>query len=103
MAHFNGDAVVVLADEAEYSCRATLQSSTEQVSARTFTNTTRLPGLTNWSGTIDLGDDGAAWAVQEADEPRLRIGDRESGFTVPGGNVGTGVLRIKGSGTPPFD
>lgn len=101
MNHFDDDAVVVLADGAEYSCRATLQSSTEQVTGRTFTDTARLSGLTSWGGTIDLGDDGAAWAVQEADAPQLRIGDHASGFIVTGGNIGTGVLRIKGSGARP--
>ncbi|MFE9400117.1 hypothetical protein [Streptomyces flavidovirens] len=93
---------VVLADGVEYPCTANLEGGTEKVTAKSFADTSQVSGMTDWHGSIDLHSESAAYAVQQADDPQLRI-DRTSNFVVTGGNLGTGVLEINGSGAIPFD
>lgn len=103
MNSYDGDGVVV-ADGAAYPCRAKLRGKTERRAIRSFSGTTAVPGHQEWGGDINLlGDEEAAWAVQQAEDLRLRIGDRESGFVTTDGDIAVGTFAIKGNGPIPWN
>ncbi|MCG7523996.1 hypothetical protein MHW47_06010 [Streptomyces sp. OfavH-34-F] len=99
MDNFRGEATV-LADGAEYPCRATLWRRTEHVRSRSFGGLSSSQGLTIWGGTIKV--EGDVFAVQQAEDPQLSI-VRVSSFSIADGDLSEGVLRINGSGDAPFD
>ncbi|MGW7196181.1 hypothetical protein [Streptomyces chryseus] len=102
MREFRGDATVVLADGTEYLCQASLKAVTEHETATSFTGSEQVKGKTDWFGTISLGGQDAAFAVENDEDRQLRI-QRTSRFITNGGDMATGVLDISGSGDVPFD
>ncbi|MGW0821822.1 hypothetical protein [Streptomyces sp. NPDC002845] len=81
MTTYDGPATVI-ADGTEYEVTAQL------------TDTSR-----EWYGSLDVPDGAAAWAIFEADDTKLRIGDRDGDFIAKGGSPD---MTIQGSGRPPF-
>ncbi|MCL6733303.1 DUF4873 domain-containing protein [Streptomyces neyagawaensis] len=81
MTTYDGPATVT-ADGAEYEVTARLTSTSRE-----------------WYGSLDVADGAAAWAIFDADDTTLRIGDREASFVAKGGGTD---MDIQGSGRPPF-
>ncbi|MGP3983615.1 hypothetical protein [Streptomyces sp. KR80] len=101
VANYDGPAVV-LADGVTYPCHATLQGRTPRGRFHAFGATSSARGIEDWGGVLNVEGEAAAWSVQDADDRRLRIGDREGAFNVVGGSLAFGELRIRGSGRAPF-
>ncbi|WP_151485229.1 hypothetical protein [Streptomyces albicerus] len=60
--------------------------------------------LPAWGGAIQAHGEQEAFAIHDADELVLRTeSGQERTFTVNGGDLETGVLRIVGNEGPPFD
>lgn len=83
----------------EYEVEATLVITTSQVPVRGG-GTRR--GLSEWHGTLQAQDDGAAWGIYDADQPVLRIDGREGLFISTHTQVGSSEITIQGSGPAPF-
>lgn len=87
-----------------YRCKARLDRWKEHVEADSFEGPEARHGLPDWEGTIrvegdtDSAIETTAWAIQEAEDAKLRIGDFEGSFGVVDGDVGSGVLQIRGHG-----
>ena len=109
MADYEGRAVVLAGGE-EYGCDAVLIiRHGRPVSAGAFGGANRdsVPGLPEgWGGYLMPDDEEAmTWAIHDADgEVRLRIGTRESTFTVDSqSSHAPGRIVINGNNPPPFD
>lgn len=81
MTTYDGPATVI-ADGAEYKVTAQLISASRE-----------------WYGSLVVPDGEAAWAIFEADDTKLRIGDRYADFIAKDGSTD---MDIQGSGRPPF-
>lgn len=99
MATYDGPATVI-AGGAEYEVQALLRSTADEVRVP---GGGRMRGLTEWGGTLEASDEGAAWNIHQEDMATLRAEDgREGQFIVTNTEIGAATLEIKGSGRPPF-
>lgn len=104
MGNYVGPAVVI-ADGANYEVHADLwckRNPTRMV--RSFGGSSPVGGGISWGGTLTASGEPDAFAMHDADTLTLLVAEAEAAFTFSnGGNVGTGVLPIRGNGTAPFD
>ncbi|MER6487631.1 hypothetical protein ABT264_29250 [Streptomyces virginiae] len=100
MSSYRGEATVVIG-EAEYDVTADLHSDTDQVVIQSSGRPAEvLHGLSHWRGSLDVEDDGVAWAIYEAGQAALRLpGGKTATFHARGGVIGS--TRIDITGTSP--
>ncbi|MFH0246419.1 hypothetical protein ACGRHY_29260 [Streptomyces sp. HK10] len=83
MTPYDGPAEL-LVDGNAYACRAHLQCWQETERPRSFGGPDRVQGLPGWGGTLEMQGDQPdfAWNISQAEDLRLRIGDREAAASV---------------------
>lgn len=98
-------AAVVIADGADYEVHADLWCRRDPPRlVRSFGGSSPVGGGISWGGTLTASGEPDAFAMHEASALTLRVEDgTEAAFTFGnGGDIGRGVLTIRGSGTVPF-
>ncbi|WP_405535989.1 hypothetical protein OG787_20630 [Streptomyces sp. NBC_00075] len=100
-------AAVVIADGTDYEVHADLWCRRDPPRmVRSFGGPSPVGGGgISWGGTLTASGELDAFAMHDASTLTLRVEDgTEAAFTFGnGGDIGKGVLTIRGSGTVPFD
>lgn len=101
MGTYQGPATVTV-DGVEHEAEADLRSDSGRQQVRSFGASSSVQGLVSWGGTLDLDDDGAAWAILNGGVLTLTLPTGAQGqFLARHYSVG-GPIVIRGNGAPPF-
>ncbi|MEV6299215.1 DUF4873 domain-containing protein [Actinoplanes sp. NPDC051861] len=92
-----------MANAGTYEGPAVLVTSSHEIAVEVALRVDQIRGLATWHGDVTADPTEDFWSVLQARQGRLRLPNGAEGMFIPARTViGSGQLKITGSGTAPF-